>query len=217
MTTTRGELKGQILRIVQKDGGYQGFYTDEKLNDAIQDCFDHIAIEMIRAGWGWVTKIEVMDNASGQVAVALKPYMTVIQEVRYKIANRFVPMTYDDATETSQFTVESGVVQWPTRYRIVDGMLYFNPPPAEGGTGFIQVEYQTYPQALVGDTQNLPPEFDRCMVNYVKWRSASQLSASVGKAMPEWARSEGEWKQNMLDIVNKRIKAPIYYREFSGG
>lgn len=216
MTITRGELKGQILRVLQKDGGYQGFYTDEKLNDAIQDCIDHIAIEMFRAGDGWLTKIDFLDSQSGFPTVNLPQHMIMIQEVRYLVANRYIPLIYDDATLESQYTKDSGATQFPSRYRIVDQKIYFNPPPAEGGPNFVQVEYCTYPLSMVADSQLMPQEFHRAMFNYIKWRSASQLASSTGKGMKEWERYENEWYQNMVDMTNRRTKSPIYYREFEG-
>jgi len=216
MTVTRGEIKGQILRVLQKDGGYQGFFTDPKLNDVIQDSIDHIAIEMFRAGDGWLTKIDYLNSQSGFPTVNLPQHMIMIQEVRYLVANTYVPLTYDDGTEQQQYAANTGMTQFPSRYRIVDQKIYFNPPPAEGGPNYIQVEYCTYPLSMVADGQLLPQEFHRAMFNYIKWRSASMLAASVGKEYSEWKQYEGEWKNNMVDMVNKRTKAPIYYRNFEG-
>lgn len=216
MTITRGELKGQILRILQKDGGYQGFYTDEKLNDAIQDCLDHINVEMFRAGYGWSQKIKYLNSQTGFPTVDLPPYINVIQEVRYLVGNRYLPLIYDDATLAAQFQPAAGLTQFPSRYRIVDQKIYFNPAPAQGGENYVQVEYHTYSQGLVGDVQNLPAEFDRAMTNYCKWRSASLLASSVGKGYKEWKEHELEWRQNAVDIINKRTKSPMFYREFSG-
>lgn len=216
MSISRGELKGQILRVLQKDGGYQGFFTDEKLNDAIQDCIDYISVEMFMAGDGWLRKIVTLDSQSGFATVDLPPFVSVIDEVRYLVGNRYIPLIYDDATLAAQFQKSSGMTQYPSRYRIVDQKIFFNPAPAEGGKDYVQIEYCTYPQILVADGQLLPGEFDRCMVHFIKWRSASLLASSVGKDMKEWRDYELEWKERMLMIVNKRTKSPIYFREFTG-
>lgn len=214
MTITRGELKGQILRVLQKDGGYQGFYTDEKLNDAIQDCIDHVAMEMFRAGNGWVSRIQTLDSQSGFPTVDLPPHVIMIQEVRYLIAGRYIPLMYDDATLQIQYAPNTGATQFPSKYRIVEQKIYFNPPPAEGGKDYVQIEFMQYPLTMVADGQLMPQEFHRAMNNYVKWRTASMMAASVGKAYVEWKQYEQEWFQNMVDAVGKRTRSPIYYREF---
>lgn len=216
MSISRGEVKGQILRVLQKDGSYQGFYTDEKLNDAIQDCIDYISVEMFMAGDGWLRKIVTLDSAPNSCTVDLPAFVSVIDEVRYLVGNSYIPLTYDDASLSSQSNPVSGVTQFPSRYRIVDQKIYFNPAPGVGGKDFLQIEYCTYPQILVADGQLLPNEFDRCMVHFIKWRSASLLASSVGKYQKEWGEYESEWKERMVMIVNKRTKSPIFIRDFSG-
>ena len=216
MSISRGELKGQILRVLQKDGGYQGFYTDEKLNDAIQDCMDYIAVEMFLAGEGWLRKIITLDSQSGFPTVDLPAHVAMIDEVRYLVGNRYIPLVYDDATLAAQFQPAAGVTQFPSRYRIVDQKIYFNPAPGQGGADYVQVEYATYPPILVADGQLLNTEFDRAMVHFIKWRASSLLASSVGKYQKEWGDHEAEWKERMVMIVNKRTKSPIFFREFSG-
>lgn len=216
MSISRGEVKGQILRILQKDGSYTGFYTDEKLNDAIQDCIDHIAVEMFFAGDGWLRKIAYLDSQAGASTIDLPPYIAVIDEVRYLVGNRYIPLQYDDATLAAQFAADAGVSQYPSRYRIVDQKIYFNPALGVGGTNYLQIEYAAYPATMVADGQLMPAEFDRSIVNYIKWRSASLLASSVGKQVKEWDDYEKEWKKNAINIINKRTRSPIYFRDFPG-
>ena len=183
MSISRGEIKGQILRVLQKEGTYNGFYTDEKLNDAIQDCVDFISVEMFVAGNGWLRRIITLDTQSGNGVVDLPPFVGMIDEVRYLIGNRYIPVIYDDATLAAQFNKAAGMTQYPSRYRVVEQKIYFNPAPAEGGKDYLQIECACYPQLLVADGQLMPAEFDRCLLNYIKWRAASQLAASeIGRA-----------------------------------
>ena len=46
MPVSRGDLKGKILRLLMKSSEYPGFYTDDRINDAIDETMDYIAAEM---------------------------------------------------------------------------------------------------------------------------------------------------------------------------
>jgi hypothetical protein len=215
MSVTRGEISSAVLRVLQKDAGYSGFYTPEKIADAIQDSVDHIAVEMMMAGEGWLRRIEYLDTQPGSNIVPIPPHIGVIDEVRYLIGNRYIPLTFDDATMSAQFGSDAGVAQFPSRYRIVDNNFYFNPVPAETGVGFLQLECACFPQRMVSDMTVLNPQFNVAMTHYIKWRSASMLANSVGKGVAEWKQYEIEWKSNMLSMVDKRNRTPVFIREFS--
>lgn len=217
MALSRGELVGKVLRLLNKTAGYQGFFDADKVNDALEDCMDFIATECFLAGEGWFNRITYLSNVSGQVSVDLPQGLALIGEVRYLVGNRYIPLMYDDATLAAQFATAAGMNQFPSRYRVVEGKLYFNPPPAEGGTNYIMVEHTTYPTRIMSDSQEIDPQFDMAMMHYAKWRAASQLAASIGKYQREWERYEDEWFGRMQLIINKKFKSPIYVREFGGG
>ncbi len=216
MSVTRGEISSSILRVLQKDSAYQGFYTPEKIADAIQDCVDYIATFMFMAGEGWLRRIEYLDTFPGKSNVPIPPHIGIIDEVRFLVGNRYIPLTFDDATMSAQFGDAAGLSQFPSRYRIIDNNFYFNPTPAETGPKTIQLECACFPQRLVSDSQVLNPQFNVGMTNFIKWRAASQLAASVGKAAPEWVRMEIEWKQAVMSLIDKRNRTPVFIREFGG-
>lgn len=215
MSVTRGEISAAVLRILQKDAGYQGFYTPDKIADAIQDSVDHISVEMMMDGEGWLRQIFTLDTFPGKPNVPIPPHVAIIDEVRYLVGNRFIPLTFDDGTMSAQFSDAAGVSQFPSRYRIVDNNFFFNPTPAETGPGYLQLECACFSQRLVSDGQVLNPQFNVAMTNYIKWRSASMLANSIGKGVAEWKQYEIEWKQNMLNMVQKRNRTPVFIREFN--
>ena len=109
-----------------------------------------------------------------------------------------------------------GVTQYPTRWRIVDEYIYFNPPLGQGGTNYLQYEGWILPTEFSDFTSTLPPQFNRALCHYIKYRAASALASSRGKGIKEWEKQEMEWKEQMLIMVNKRVNSIGYIREFEG-
>lgn len=212
---TRGELKGQVLRLLNKTSSFTGFYTDAKVNDAIQEAYDFVAVEMFQANEGWLTQIQYFDTAPGQVTVPIPGSISMIREVRYKHGDVWVPMVYDDGTDQASYgDLGDRSTQYPIIYRIVDNKFYFDPHLAEGGSRYLQVESTNYPAWLLNDMDQIEPQFGRACMHFMKYKVASVLAASLEKPFIPWAQQESQWFQKMLITVNKRINKPIRIREF---
>jgi hypothetical protein len=108
----------------------------------------------------------------------------------------------------------SGVTQYPTRWRIVDENIHFNPALGQGGSNYLQYEGWKFPTEFADFTSAVPAQFHRALIHYIKYRAASVLVASRGKAMKEWQEYEMEWKEQMLIAVNKRVNSIGFIREF---
>ena len=211
------EIEGRVLRILQKSPGTQGFYSPEKVRDAVQESFDYVATKMFDSAIGsWQRKIRYFDTVSGQATVDIPNDVAQIHVVRYQVGVSYVPIMFDDAIEGVQYTQVSGVTQFPSRYRIMENKIYFNPPLGVGGPQYLMMEFSAYPERLVSDGQDIPAEFDVAMQHYIKYRSASVLCSSIGKAMKEWQNYESQWFEAMMIIVNKRVNSTQYVREFEG-
>jgi hypothetical protein len=211
---TRGELKGQVLRFLNKTSQYRGFYDDDKINDAIQEALDFIAVEMFQANEGWQLKLAEFDTTAGQVTFEIPFSASMIKEVRYLYGNFYGVMAYDDANSRSQVSIGSGERQFVSSYRIVDNRMYFNPPLGEGGPKYLQIEYMTYPKTLMSDTDYLESHFDPCMTNFLKYRTATILSASLEKPIVPWAGIESSWYSKLVTVVNRRNMQSIPIRNF---
>lgn len=211
---SRGELKGRILRLLNKTPNNQGYFTDDKINDAIQETLDFIATEMFMVDEGWQTKIQYFDTTENQIKIDLPPHISLIKEVRYLWGNVYTTVRYDSANEQEQYAPGSGVTQWASRYRLVDNALYFNPVLTDTGPNFLQIEYMSYPQKILDDNMYLEPHFDNGMQHYIKYRSASILASSFGKSNKEWAGLEQEWYDKMLAIATRRNMQTTRIREF---
>jgi hypothetical protein len=211
---TRGELKGQILRFLNKTSEHRGFYDDTKINDAIQEAIDFLAVEMFQANEGWLLKIANFNTTAGQVTFDIPFSAAMLKEVRYLYGNYYGVMAYDDASNRSQVSIGSGERQFVSTYRVADNRLYFNPPLGEGGPNYLQIEYMTYPKILGDDMDYLESQFDPCMVNYLKYRACTILSASLEKPIVPWAGLENSWYQKMVTVVNRRNMQSIPIRNF---
>lgn len=211
---SRGQLKGQILRLLMKTPQYPGFYQPETIDDAITEAFDSIAADMFIANEGWQTKIQYFTTQPGQLTVDLPEGCAMLQMVRYRFATYYQPMVYDDGSGSTQYANDSGVRQWAYTYRIVDNALYFNPPMAEGGENYLMVEYMGYPKRMQSDTDFIESHFDLSMIHYIKYRAASILAASIEKSDVPWAAQEIQWYNKMMDIVVKRNLQATQIKEF---
>lgn len=201
---SRGELKGRVLRLLNKTSQFRGFYADEKIDDSIQECLDFIATEMFFAGEGWQTKIELYDTQAGQLTIPVSPTIAMIKEVRYRYGNVYSVLSYDDNSGRGEVSNDSGERQLISRYRVVDNRLYFNPPLSEGGTEFLQIEYMAYPKQLSDDNDFIEGHFDQAMQHFAKYRTASILAASIEKFVVPWSNLESQWYSKMLNIANRR-------------
>ncbi len=204
MATTLADISGKVLRLVQKKAATPGFFTELRVNDAINDCLNYITARMMMNGEGWFLEIGTLTPTAGQSRVALPTGCSVIKAVRYKCGDAWHVLTYNEQLECSQYE-SSTTVGYPSEFRVVGTDLYFNPVPSEITAGCVQIEYCKYPTALLLQADTLNAAFDNALLEYCKWRAASQLSAQVGKMMPEWKPYEDEWYVVMKELLGKRI------------
>lgn len=212
MTTSRGQLKGTVLRFLNKTDRVRGFYSDGKLDDAIQEALDFIAVEMFVAGEGWLTKPLFFDTIAGQVALTLPANVALVREVRYKVGDTYYPMVYDD--QEGQTTSSTSETQRAGRYRLLGRDIVFDPSLAEGGSRYLQVECVMYPADMTNDQDVIDPQFDRAMLHYLKYKICSILAGSLEKDVRTWGQEESEWFEKMQTVVNRRNLKSTPIREF---
>lgn len=216
MALTRGEIAGRILRLVNKTASNPGFYTPAKVNDSIEDALDFLAVDMFLAGEGWQDKMKHFTTRAGQVALKLSADVAMVKEVRILFGGVYMPLIYDDGSQQAQSQVTSGVSQYPCRYRILDNMLYFNPPLSEGVEDGIQLEYMTFPKRLENDADVVEGHLWKPFVHWVAYWAASRLVAGVGTPDPDWSKQEALWYGKVQAVIVKRNLQTTTIREFEG-
>ncbi len=213
---TRAYLAYQVYQRLNKSPLTPGFYTEEKVNGALQEAMDFVATKMMMADQGFLKKIGYLDVAANQITIPVPPFMDLIEEVRYLVGNVYIPLEYDSQWKVPQWSVTSGATNLPASYRLVDNQFYFNPPLGVGGTNFLQIEYQRYPSIMRGDTEQIDPQFDRAMIYYLTYRACSILASAMGQVDKSWRVEEQLWFDAMTLIIQKRNKQPQPIRDFQG-
>lgn len=216
MTISRGEIKGKILSLVNKSPGYQGFFSDEKMDMVIQERLDYIATRMFFESPGWQRDLRYLDVPDNVVSVQIPQDVGVIHHVRYKISTWYQPLVYSDDPRQVEYDSQSGMTQYPTTYKIVGSRIFFNPPISPGGAQMLELEVSVYPPELRSDGSLIESKFNRGLLHYLVYSCASVLFTTVGKTNAEWKQYEGEWFQAMLDLVSKRVTTSTPVLDFDG-
>lgn len=214
MAFTRAQIKSELLLLLNKTTSHPGFYTDAKQNSAVQEAVNFVAVEMFLGDEGWRAKQTEINTTAGDYRILIPSDVAMVKEVRYKNGDIFYPIPYDARIETIQVDVATGPRAAAAAYGMLDGYFRFNPPLAEGGTGYLQVEYMSYPTQFTQDSDSLGAEFDLCMYHYIKYRAASILAASIEKATRPWAQEEVLWYGKLQAICTKRNLQSTRIREF---
>jgi len=213
---TRGELRGDILLQLHKSTKNPGYYTETKVNKAIQEAMDFVAVEMFLAGEGWQNKIHPFNVEAGATSVDLPPHISMIKDVYYRYGDEWLPLTYWDREKMGQFSADSSARQsGGCTYRVVDNALYFNPGLADGGD-VIQVEYMAYPKVMINDAEFVESHFDRGMQHFIKYKAATILASGYEKNIITWSALEEMWYEKMLAVVTKRNLQSTPIGEFEG-
>ena len=212
MTISLGQVKFEVLTIINKTAANKGFYTDEKMEAGVRDGMAMIGTEMFLGGQGWQDKVREIAVAAGQISVDIPKDITFINQLRYGFGDAFYPMTYNNQQGNVQWAPGTGVNQNPPNYRILNNAIWWNPALSDATT--LQIEYTTYMREAQSDADVLPPNMDISMLRFLIYHVCSFCVASVGKADPEWGRWETYWYQQMRTIIVKRNNQMAYIKDF---
>lgn len=207
-------MRSLVLRYLNKTSDLSGFYAEAKVNDAIQEALDAIAIKMFMNTDGWFTKYIYLDTVGNQVSVDLPGNVALIGEVRYLIGDVYMPLMYDPQINDASYLGSSVEQAWGGRYRLLGRQIVFDPPMANGGERFLQIEATVYPALLLDDNQMIDSQFDRAMLNYCKYKVCSILAGSIEKNFRAWQQEESEWFAAMMAVVNRRTLKSVAITEF---
>jgi hypothetical protein len=215
---SRGELKGKIWRYLGKTATQPGFYTSEKLDDAIEEALNYIAVEMFQAGEGWLTSYTYYDTVANQASLPLDGNVGLIRQVRYyDQTGTYQPLRYFDNSDASSSTTtlpNNGVTQWASTYRLMGNSIVFDPPLGQGGEKYLQLEIVSYPKRLQTDAQIIDAQFDMCALEFLKYKCCSILAGSIEKTIIAWADLEAKWEQKLLTVLNRRVMSSARIRNF---
>lgn len=212
-TISYGELDGLILRMFNKTPENRGFYTAQKVEDAVQEALTYIATRAFIIGQGWQNKVALVTTAANQRSVPINPAWAMIKAVRYLAGSEYVVLDYDDNPRQSEWSAASGMTQSAYRYRIVDNYLYFNPVLAEGGTDYLEVEYVTYPKVPESETDAMPFHLTDTFKEFTKYHAGLVLFSDFEKG--RWNKQDlyTMWHDNMIAMLEKRTLTGTFIRD----
>lgn len=208
------DLKKKVLNHLQKESSYQGFFTDEKLNQAINESIDFAESIMFYEGGGWNREIIDIANSANVTNVALPDNIAVLDRILYKNSDGdYYPLVYSEAKdEGSEIT---NTTAQPYRVSLMKQTLYFDPKIEAAGTNNIRIYCRTTSQNLTTDASILDPQFNKSIVNYVCFRAAGQLADVCGLGPSYFRSREDEWYGALLRIVGQKNRTVTRVREFN--
>jgi hypothetical protein len=209
---TLAEIRGNILEKVQKSPNYQGFFTDSKILNIVNEGMDFIAVDMFEAGEGWLRDIRYLTWAPNSRVLEIPSDVAIINNIRWKVADGYYPLKYDTA-ETSTQAVKGTGTGIPTVYRIVQNKIFLNPEPSDSGAGQIELEFSRYPDRMMSMQQKVMADFDNAMMNWLCYYATNTLIAAAGGASPFKDREE-QWYTQMTKIINLRNRVKKTVADF---
>jgi len=207
-------LKTRILNILQKETTYQGFYTNSKLDQGINESMDYVAARaMHEMGEGWFQDLAYITTVANTPGYDLPTGTALVREVRYLSGNVYIPLSPIEAVDEAWAVggVPGGI---PSRYELIGGQIVFNPAPSIVGVNHLQLKVTKFPTSLVASGDLLPAQFSNALEWYLIYRTASLLVMAVGNPDPEWQQKESEWYRVMESMITARIKKPKFVKNF---
>lgn len=214
MAVAYNDLKTDILQLLSKDSSYQGFYTDSKIEFAINDSLDYIYANMMFNGEGWQTTITTLDTVANTETVALPAGCVVVHQVWYLTGDVWTPLNYDSSVDRTQYKTDSGI-PYPSTFAVEGVNLFFNPVPTNVGTDTIRLKYSSFPSLLTAGNST-DAQVTRGLRRYVAYRSASLLLTTTDQSVSPWKEYEVQWWQYLQDLLSRRVKSPQFIHSFRG-
>lgn len=213
MAVALSTLKTDVLTLLSKQSTYQGYYSDEQVELAINDSLDYVYANMMFNGEGWLVTIGKLTTVAGTETVALPTGAVVVHQVRYLVNDVYTPLVYDDSFDRAQFQTSIETV-YPTTYRLVGDNLFFNPVPSAVGTDYVQIEYSAFPTELADPSDTTSQQITRGLRRFITYRAASICRTTTDRPNSSWKEYEIQWWQYLQDLLSKRIRAPQPIKDF---
>jgi hypothetical protein len=208
------DLKTKVLNHLQKETGYQGFFTDPKLQQAINESIDFAESIMFYEGSGWNREVLTIANVANAVNIALPDNIAVLDRILFKGNDgTYYPLVYSDMKDEGSDNTTA--VTQPYRVSLMKQTLYFDPRIEQAGTDNIKIYCRTMSQNLTSDISILDPQFNKTIVNYVCFRAAGQLADVCGLGPSYFRSREDEWYAALLRVVGQKNRTVTRVREFN--
>lgn len=211
---TLAEIKANILEKVGKSPNYQGYFTESKIKQMVNEALDFVAVDMFEAGEGWLREIRYLPWAANTRVLELPADVAIINNIRWKVQDTYYPLKYDVA-ETSVQAVKGTGTAVPTTYRIIQNKIFLNPEPSDSGDAQIELEFSRYPDRLLSMQQRVMADFDNSMMHWMSYYCVNTLISGAGGNAP-YKQNEAQWYAQMTKVINLRNKVKQTVQDFGG-
>lgn len=214
MALTLSNLRSKVLQKLQKETSYQGYFTDSKLDAAINDAIDYVSTFMFFSGQGWLEEVVDVNTVAGTASYAFPTDVVVVDRILYKVGDIYLPVTYDEGREDVFVGTGAGQTSSSFKVQFLGNTILFDPPPETGGTAFLKLFVRKYPDELSAGADELDAQFTRGLSNYIAYRAAAMLAADVGLTPAFFEKYEEQWKERMQMLISSRNRTQNYVQEF---
>lgn len=201
---TRGDIKREVLILLNKTTKTKGFYTDDRLDMGIRMSMDIVATESFTIGNGFNTKLLHFNVSPNQVSIPIPADVCYLNQLRFLVGNVYQPCFYDENREGQAIQANVASTLYPATYKIIDNSFYFNPPIINGGTDFLQLECTVWPKYAKNDADTYDVQLNQAMYWFVVFHTATTCVNQVGQAVSDWQADHDYWFDKVQETIQRR-------------
>jgi hypothetical protein len=148
-------------------------------------------------------KEATVNGTANNREIAIPSDVAVIQNVKFKgSSDTWTPLNYgeiNDVPEGANDGHMSGNI-----YYFMNNKIIIYPTPSI--TYQVKIQYTAYPAELSLVTDLLSPEFNKCLINAIKWKTAHTCWCLLNdsNANPPWMSQVAEWHEMAMKHLQKR-------------
>jgi len=223
------DLRSEIRALLRETDSSVSFWSDTLLLSMFNACMDRRVMQLAMIDEGWVTDQTCTDLVSGQREYTLPEGAGRIKQVtlKYTIAGRRVEVdlvrndqwgtiiTNDSTTSISDYR--------PT-YQLIANLLILEPEPKFSLVGALQIDLESAPARLAGDSDKLDLRFPDVMEVLLIYDCAvlalSQENSQSNQPDGYTAALQGfqqEFAGNFLEYATDRTEGLVFGRPYRQG
>lgn len=203
MTITKKQLTDKIFDILLKQPTQSGVITEARIGHMLNDSIDWFCSKASSFTASFFLKEATIVGVASNREITLPNDVAVIQNVKFKgTADTWTPLNYGEINEVPEGSNDghmSGNIFYFMNNKII---IYPTPSIAYA----VKIQYTAYPAELALDADLLSSEFNRCLINAIKWRTAYQCWCLLNdsNANAPWMNQVMEWQEMAIKHLQKR-------------
>lgn len=185
-------IRGEIRTLLRETTSADSFWTDADLLVWANQTLDLRAMELMEAHEGYCTQAFEDDTVANQREYALPEGTTRVRRVCLVYSDgEEIELSRNDRIGQDYYpSNNSGTGRYGVRptYRLVDNLLYIEPPDPESRTDGLRIEIECLPSRLTADDSKLSlayPDTMETLLTYDVWDVAMGVEDAQGNVNEE--------------------------------